>query len=238
METILDRIIKIAEKEGMSLTALERQLDTGKGTLTKAVKNNSDLNSKWLEKIAENFPQYDPRWILSGELPMKRENPEIAAESKIEYIPKTRKTKSGLLNNQLIPLYNLEATAGMVTLFSDSSAASPIDFIKIPNLPKSDGAVYVTGDSMYPLLKSGDIVIYKIIGLDLDNIFYGEMYLISINIDGDELTTVKWIQKSDLGADHVKLVSQNQHHQSKDIHFSKITALALIKASVRINSMS
>ena len=36
-----------------------------------------------------------------------------------------------------------------------------LDYISIPRLPKCDGAVYVTGDSMYPLLKSGDIVLYK-----------------------------------------------------------------------------
>lgn len=144
---------------------------------------------------------------------------------------------SAYQTKQLIPLYNVEAAAGIMPLFNDHPKSVPIDFIKIPNLPKADGAVHVTGDSMYPLLKSGDIVIYKEVK-NPENIFWGEMYLIAINVDGDHYTSVKWIQKSELGPNHIKLVSQNTNHQPKDIPISSIVALALVKASVRFNSMS
>lgn len=159
---------------------------------------------------------------------------DVVSEPVVNY----RKSKDGLREEQMIPLYSLEASAGIVKLFNDSKKFEPVDFLRIPNLPKSDGAVYVTGDSMYPLLKSGDIVIYKKHHNTIDSIFFGEMYIVSVDLDGDELTTVKWIQKSDIGEDYVKLVSQNQHHQPKDVHISRILALALVKASVRINSMS
>jgi phage repressor protein C with HTH and peptisase S24 domain len=144
-----------------------------------------------------------------------------------------------ILKEQSIPLYNLEATAGVVGLFSNKDGLNkPVDYISIPNLPKCDGAIYVTGDSMYPLLKSGDIIMYKELENTIDNIFFGEMYLVSIDMDGDEFVTVKWIHKSDKGDDYIKIVSQNSHHQPKDIHLSNIKAMALIKASIRINSMS
>ena len=68
---------------------------------------------------------------------------------------------------------------------------------------------------MYPLLKSGDIVLYKQLR-DINDIFWGDMYLLSIDIDGEEYVTVKYIQKSDR-AGYVKLVSQNQHHADKDL---------------------
>lgn len=140
--------------------------------------------------------------------------------------------------SQYVPLYNLEATAGMVSIFnSHNDLAKPIDFISIPNLPKCDGAIYVSGDSMYPLLKSGDIIMFKQIHDIVDNIFYGEMYLVSLNVDDEEFVSVKWVQKSDKGDDYIKLVSQNTHHQSKDVKLSKIRALALVKASIRMNSM-
>lgn len=142
-----------------------------------------------------------------------------------------------LVDNQAVPLYNLEATAGVVALFNDYNETQPVDYIKIPNLPKCDGALYVTGDSMYPLLKSGDIVMYKQV-VDIENdIFWGEMYLVGIDLHGEEHVLVKYIQKSEKEG-YVKLVSQNKHHQDKDIKVSKIKALALVKASIRINSMS
>lgn len=62
------------------------------------------------------------------------------------------------------------------------------------------------------------------------------MYLLSIDIDGEEYITVKYIQKSER-EDCIKLVSQNPHHADKDIRIDRIKALALVKASIRMNSM-
>ena len=95
-----------------------------------------------------------------------------------------------------------------------------------------DGAIYVVGDSMYPLLKSGDIVLYKQLN-DINDIFWGDMYLLSIDIDGEEYITVKYIQKSDKEG-CVRLVSQNVHHADKDVEISRIRALAFVKASIRM----
>ena len=152
-------------------------------------------------------------------------------------LPSNRKTKDAVYPIQEIPLYDLEATAGLKELFSGGKSATQVlDTIKIPHLPKCDGAISITGDSMYPLLKSGDMVLYK--EVPLDSIFYGEMYLLAYQIDGwEEYITVKYVQKSELGDDYLKLVSQNQHHQPKDVKKAPITAIAIIKASIRINTM-
>jgi phage repressor protein C with HTH and peptisase S24 domain len=88
---------------------------------------------------------------------------------------------------------------------------------------------------MYPLLKSGDIVLYKQLH-DLESIFWGDMYLLSIDIDGEEYVTIKYIQRSEREG-YVRLVSQNQHHAEKEIAMNRIRAIALVKASIRMNSM-
>jgi hypothetical protein len=62
------------------------------------------------------------------------------------------------------------------------------------------------------------------------------MYLLSIDINGEEYITVKYVQKSDR-AGYVRLVSQNQHHADKDVQVEKIRAIALVKASIRMNSI-
>lgn len=149
------------------------------------------------------------------------------------------KLKTDLIQEkQLVPLYDIQATASTVSLFRDSSNEKPVDHISIPNLPKCDGAVYVSGDSMYPLLKSGDIIMYKKLEPSINNIFWGEMYLVSlVNDNGDDFVMIKWLHKSDQGNEYVTLVSENRHHQPKDFHLKNIKGLALIKASVRINSM-
>lgn len=54
---------------------------------------------------------------------------------------------------QSVPLYELDATAGLVALFDGTTRQVPVSHLQIPDLPPCDGALYVRGDSMYPLLK-------------------------------------------------------------------------------------
>ena len=62
------------------------------------------------------------------------------------------------------------------------------------------------------------------------------MYLLSIDMDGEEVITVKYVQRSDREG-YVRLVSQNQHHADKDVEIKRIRAIALVKASIRMNTM-
>lgn len=235
--TLLKRISKLAETEGLSVTRLEQVIGASRGVLSRAIKNDTDIQSKWLQKIIENYPNYSPAWLLTGKGKIFNEwdDFEISPlrEPKQVYQHKT----DLLIDKQAIPLYDIEATAGLKSLFSNSNNSLPIDYIRIPNLPKCDGAISVTGDSMYPLLKSGDIVMYKEITDFINDVFYGEMYLISIELAGDEMIMVKYIQKSTRGEKYYTLVSYNTNHQPKDVPISNIRALALVKATIRINSM-
>ena len=66
----------------------------------------------------------------------------------------------------------------------------------------------------------------------------GHLEGLAYQIDGwEENITVKYVQKSELGDDYLKLVSQNHHHQPKDVKKAQRTAIAIIKASIRINTM-
>ncbi len=168
----------------------------------------------------------NPDWIETGRGNMFNAEPDLTA-----FMHRTDKS----LPLQSVPLYSIEGTAGLVPIFAEQSTVKPVNFIHIPNLPKCDGAIYVVGDSMYPLLKSGDIVLYKQLN-NVEDIFWGDMYLLSIDIDGEEYITVKYVQKSEHEG-YVRLVSQNQHHADKEVEVSRIRAIALIKASVRMHTI-
>ena len=214
---------------------LASKLGYTKSSFSQIINEKVPLSDKFIDKICAVDENINKVWINTGNgVMLKSENILQVNETTSVYNHKT----DSPLDGQKIPLYNIEATAGIVTLFNDTQQTKPVDYIQIPNLPKCDGAVYVTGDSMYPLLKSGDIIMYKQINNILDGIFWGEMYLISIDQDGDEMVTVKYIQKSEKGEEWIKLVSQNKHHDDMDVSLTKVRALALIKASIRINSMS
>ena len=137
---------------------------------------------------------------------------------------------------QRVPLYNIAAAAGLSGL---ANAPGPIiDYLYIPNMPQCDGVVYVSGQNMYPLIKPGDMVAFQHTQDLANGIFYGEMYLISFRIGNQDFTALRFIRESALGDGYVSLVSHNQSYGPKDIPLKSIRALALIKASISINSMA
>lgn len=228
-----ERILQFIEYKGISKNKFYIETGISNGVLDK----KSGLSMDTVEKFYSTYPEINPEWLLTGRGNMLKSDNENK-ESSIIIHHGDRKTRDKIIESQEIPLYDLEATAGLVELFKGGKAAQVLETIKIPNLPSCDGALSVTGDSMYPLLKSGDIVLYKQIPVNPDSIFFGEMYLLGVMIDEfEEMITVKYVQKSDKGDDYVKLVSLNQHHQSKDIQIKRVTAMAIIKASIRFNTM-
>ncbi|BDD13045.1 hypothetical protein FUAX_54770 (plasmid) [Fulvitalea axinellae] len=224
------RILKFIENEGIKISDFLRRTEIKRGFLDKD-KLDAAVSDLHLTKIIASFPQLSVDWLITGkgEMYSKTTQPQEVTN----YLLHSDHGKE----ERLIPLYNIHATAGLVGLFQSPNQAEIVDTIKIPNLPKCDGAVFVTGDSMYPLLKSGDIVAYKQIHDFESEVFWGEMYLIAIEMASEEYVSVKFVQRSDKGDDYIKLVSQNQYHQPKDVHLSRVRAMALIKASVRLNSM-
>lgn len=221
-----ERILQFIDYKGISKNKFYQETGISNGTLDKS----SGLSLETVEKFYDVYPEINPEWLITGRGGM------LKSEKSLSLIAVNRKTKDNKVDEQEVPLYDFEATAGLKNLFNSDSPRKVLDTIKIPNIPKCDGAISVTGDSMYPLLKSGDIVLYK--ETTVENIFFGEMYLLSIQLnEWEEYITVKYVQKSDKGDEYVKLVSQNSHHQSKDVLSKSISAIALIKASIRINTM-
>lgn len=140
------------------------------------------------------------------------------------------KTKEVLHAISSFPLYNIDASAGLNKLFIGDSEL--LGQISIPNAPRCDGAVYVIGDSMYPLLKSGDIIAYRQVH-NLDSIIYGEIYLIQLENDGDISIVVKYVKRSEKGDDYIKLVSYNKEHDPKDVPVSWVRAIARVTLTIR-----
>ena len=142
-----------------------------------------------------------------------------------------------LMDHQKIPIYSMEAAAGIITVFSDLKNSNVIDYMDVPKAPKCDGAIYASGDSMYELIKSGDLLGYKYIKDLPEDIYWGHIYILAIDMAGEEMVTVKFVQRGK-DDDHIKLISQNKNHQEKEIHISKIRSMALVKLTLRYNTMN
>jgi hypothetical protein len=91
MSGILGRINDIAISEGITITALEKKIGASKGVLSRALNNESDIQSKWVQAIVENYPQYNAEWLLTGRGPMLK--PE-GSYNNVEPAPARPKSKA------------------------------------------------------------------------------------------------------------------------------------------------
>ncbi|MDR1182013.1 MAG: S24 family peptidase [Bacteroidales bacterium] len=235
---IKKRIVEILELKGISKENFYKKIGMTSANFRGSAKSRP-LNSNAIEKILAEIPDINTEWLLTGEgkmLKADRADNTVAYGingNELLYKPQSKAIER-FWNEQEVPLYELDAAAGLQTIFSNQQQ-NIISFIKIPDLPRCDGAIYIRGDSMYPLLKSGDIVIFKEVR-DFRYLSYGEMYLIDYLLDNDDHLVVKFIQDSEIEG-HIKLVSHNTYHKPKDIPVSSIRAIAIVKASVRLNTM-
>ena len=225
------KVQKARMDAGMNQTAFAKKL----GLSQNDVWRMENGEKKFISRAYINFmleQGYDLNSLFDDNLDLQKSKHEAAFKLKDnddnvsikineeDYLPVF---PDNYLNNFTHLLYHQEETL-------------PTDYLHIPNLPDNNGAVRVQCDSMYPILKPKDIIIFKKHTVKLEDIFYGEIYLMSLKLSNQEVVILKRLQPADCDGECVKLVSENPKYQSKDIPIERIQALALVKATIVINS--
>lgn len=154
MDTNLDvpGIIKRA-KEVLNLgkdSELAEYLGVSRATVTNWGARNSIDFRLLLDKFG-NKVNYN--WLLLGkgdpeQSPRFCESKLARGEVKIIHNPKTVEP----IDDRSVTLYDITAAANLKTLFTNKQQYA-LGKILIPNISVCDGAIYVNGDSMYPILK-------------------------------------------------------------------------------------
>lgn len=229
MSTINERFVFILnEKYGGNVSEFARQSGIPQGTLNNIVGNRlSKPSFENISKLVSSDETIDAKWILTGEGDMNRKMDIL----KIHTPP----YPESLNENLIVPVFDIEAAANLkMTMYKNKE--NVIGYLSIPDMPTVDGAVAVRGDSMYPIIKSGDIVVYKWISSP-EYITYGEMYLVNYLWGDDRHVVVKYVKRSQREG-YVTLISYNSHHEPIDIPISCIQSIALVKVSIRYNTIS
>ncbi|SHF94218.1 S24 family peptidase [Flavobacterium johnsoniae] len=227
-ENTLKRIKQYLDYKGIRIRAFERVVGMSNGSFASQLKNNKTIGVDKLENILHQYPDINSEWLLKGNGDMLLY--DTVNEGRAFY-RKTEKTQS-----RNIPVYDIETVAEIADLLGETNSQKPISFLNVPRISQYDGALYLLDDSMYPLLKSGDIVVFKKINNLEDNIIWGEMYLIYVKNDNNEFFLTRYLRQSEREG-YAQFVSYNSHYQTLEFPISSIKAIALIKASVRVNSL-
>lgn len=208
---------------------LAEHLGVSGSTLSNWISRNSLDISQLLRKL----PEIDYNWLLTG---------KTRSDDYYEYymngggVGEFSAMSNGKVfdrqEDRSVPLYDITAVSNLNSLLNDGPHRL-LGKMRIPQAPRCDGAVFVSGDAMYPLLKAGDIVGFKALA-GVQEIIYGEMYLVSFVIGTEEFLVVKYINRSDK-KDCIRLISYNAFYQPMDIPSDSVRSLGIIKFSVRKN---
>lgn len=178
MGNILSRIQEIATNEGIKIGALEKRIGASKGVLSRAINNGTDIQSKWIQVLVENYPLYSTEWLLTGKGCMLKDDGD-----NVEAPPATNSLTVGT------PYYDVDFLGGFNEVFNLQTSV-PETNIVIRGFEKADLWCNVTGHSMEPKINHGDIIALR--QCRVDDIQYGEIYAVVL----DTIRTIKILRKS------------------------------------------
>ena len=225
MGNILSRIQEISMKEGINITSMEKMIGASKGVLSRAIKQGTDIQAKWLSAIVENYPQYSASWLLTGEGNMCRNEESPPAEPIDGAIPLAHPANSP---GEGIPLIPISAMAGAFT-GEHTVLEYECERFVVPTFKGAEFLISVKGSSMYPKYNSGDIVACK--RLSMSDIFFqwNKVYV----LDTDQGPLIKRVKPgSDTG--HVLIVSDNVHYEPFELALEQIHHVALVVGVIRL----
>jgi phage repressor protein C with HTH and peptisase S24 domain len=212
---MLERIQQFIDTLNISVRAFEQSISASNGLVRKAMANKTDIQSKWISAIVDNYPQLNIDWLITGRGDMLKSEKEP---------PLAIKTES----NNGIPLIPIDAMAGF------SKGEVPVmehecERYIVPMFKGADFLIPVKGSSMIPKYNSGDIVACK--ALPLKDIFFqwNKVYA----LDTIQGALVKRVRKGSDG-DHILIVSDNPQYEPFELHISQIYAVSLVIGVIRL----
>lgn len=212
MYNILSRIKQIAQNENVTITALERQIGASKGVLSRAIANGTDIQSKWLQLIVENYPQYSGDWLLTGSGEMFDSAEQLTPE--ISY-------------TDGVPYYNETFECGFDELFSPNTE-NPEYLIQMPGYENATLWCNASGHSMEPEINHGDIIALQRIN-DFSFLPFGDVYGF---VTTNGMRTIKRLGRS-VHEGYYKLIPTNKEYDEQEIPISKILMVYRVMGAMK-----
>ncbi|MDR2805408.1 MAG: helix-turn-helix domain-containing protein [Dysgonamonadaceae bacterium] len=169
------RIKELREYLKLTQTEFSAKIGIKQANLSHMESYGNKISIEIINKIISNF-NITSEWLLTGKGEMLRADNQTSGQRK------------------LIPFYDVNVEAGTMQVSNMDAVSEPDEWIDAGDwFLDADSAMRVHGDSMFPLYKSGSIVVMREVhnkGL----IVYGRDYVIQTS----EYKVIKRLQKSDM----------------------------------------
>lgn len=194
---------------------MERTIGASKGVLSRAIANGTDIQSKWLMSIVENYPQYSGDWLLTGQGEMLKADKESQSEkAAVSYDPTVG-----------APYYDVDFFGGFSDIFNDQTIV-PACNVLVPGFEKATSWCNVTGHSMEPKINHGDIIALR--ECTLSDVQYGEIYAVVL----DTIRTIKILRKGSTPDSLLYVPINTPDYEEQEFPISRIIKIFEVIGSV------
>jgi repressor LexA len=228
----IDNLLEVKALKLKSLDDLEARMAggdektrVGDQTIRKAYNENRELTGRIQRRIISRFG-LNPVWWETG-------NGDVFAE-KGTRVPEAAEGAPGE-----IPFYDALAVGGMTLLADDSPVNSYVRMIQPGTFFKNaEGALQITGHSMFPKYPSGCVVAFKYSTRWKELIIWGEDYVIELS----DRRILKRVEKSEVKG-CIKAVSYNVNKENKytydpiDIPVEEIRRMYMVLGKIELEAM-
>ena len=203
---VLQRLALIQSTYGLNDSAFANKIGISQTTFSNIVNRDSDIKHSVLEKIVNSFGDISSEWLLTGEGDMLKSTATPTYEQKrdtIKYFP------------------NIIGSMGGMEFLDDPNEHS-IELV-LPGFNGCKYAINAYGDSMHPVIKSGQIVLlqeWKERFID-----WGKIYLV---VTKNGYRAIKYVVPSE-NDNTILCKSENENNPPFEVEKDEIYKMFLVK---------
>ena len=203
MEHIANELRSYFSERGITQQSIANELHVSKAYINALFTGRTSIGKSTARKLSELYG-ISESWLLTGE----------GAIAKYD--------------GNGIPEYDVDFSCGNAVMYTDSTAI--VGTLSMSEYANATAIVRATGNSMHPLISSGDKVIIKEVENWAENIIYGQIY--GIETDGD-IRTIKRVRRSSEEGIIILEPINKQEYDSTPIKAAHITRMWLVLGCIK-----
>ena len=223
---IIDRVKYIIREMGLTQGEFARRIGVDSSNMSKYLNGKLPLNDSLINRIVVNLG-LSKDWITTGsDLPYAKQPVTMPSEAmvfdgQIRNVPST--------DRQGTPVYDIDVTAGIMPRARMFASENIVGYVNLPGIPEGCRIVTVSGDSMYPVIRSGDFIAVRELS-NLQQIFWGQIYVVVL----DDYCMVKYVRRHD-DPEMVILRSENRNYDDMEVRRTDIRDMMFVQHILHVD---
>lgn len=224
-EEIIKRLKYIIQELGLTQNGFASRIGIDSSNLSKYLKGKLAINESLINRIVINLG-LSKKWLMSGsDLPFAKESAGNIPQSSL-----SGHLRVDSSHTDGTPVYDIDVTAGIMPRARMFASENIIGSIKLPGIPSDCRIVKVSGDSMSPVIRNGDMIAVREL-TNIKQIFWGQIYVVIL----DDYCMVKYVRRHS-DPDKVILRSENPKYDDMEIERSEIRDMMFVQHILHLDT--